>query len=350
MKRRIIVVALVLGVGGIALVMWMRHDSGNRHFTGFVEGEERVLRSEVSGRVLEVRYEEGDEVPAGAVVARLDERDIEARLHSKREELSVLEAEIAAQEERVRLAGGTWKRDVQVAAAEVWRAQAAAGLAAKNLSRERELVETGASTAQSLDEAEAAHDEAQGALRRAGEMLARARAQEHGVTLTSKELESLERRRGLLAAQVEEVQVVRSKYEIRAPDAVATVVQTRFVWPGELARPGTAVLSVIDPLDKYVQIYVPVPDLETIRVGDRVEIELDSRPGVRVPGEISFIADRATFTPEKIETRSDRVGQVYRAKVRILERPEAFRPGTEGNVYLVSSSTNAKSDVAGRTP
>jgi hypothetical protein len=53
-----------------------------------------------------------------------------------------------------------------------------------------------------------------------------------------------------------------------------------------------------------------------------------------VPGEISFIADRANFTPEKIETRDDRVGQVYRAKVRILADVEHFRPGTEGNVYL----------------
>ena len=61
---------------------------------------------------------------------------------------------------------------------------------------------------------------------------------------------------------------------------------------------------------------------------------LDSQPGRRVPGEISFVADQASFTPEKIETRSDRMGQVYRAKVRILEDVERFQPGTEGDVYL----------------
>ena len=36
----------------------------------------------------------------------------------------------------------------------------------------------------------------------------------------------------------------------------------------------------------------------------------------------------------EIETRSDRMGQVYRAKVRILKDVERFQPGTEGNVYL----------------
>ena len=74
----------------------------------------------------------------------------------------------------------------------------------------------------------------------------------------------------------------------------------------------------------------------------RVAIELDSAPGTRVPGEITFIADRANFTPEKIETRDDRIGQVYRAKVRILSDIEHFRPGTEGNVYLDGSDEPAK--------
>jgi multidrug resistance efflux pump len=137
----------------------------------------------------------------------------------------------------------------------------------------------------------------------------------------------------LIDAQLAELEVTKSKYRIRSP-AVATVVQTQFIWAGELAQPGTAILSVLDPADKYVQIYVPVADVARFHIGGRVLIELDSQPGRRVPGEISFIADKANFTPEKIETRSDRMGQVYRAKVRILEEVERFQPGTEGNVFL----------------
>jgi hypothetical protein len=104
---------------------------------------------------------------------------------------------------------------------------------------------------------------------------------------------------------------------------------------------------VLDPRDKYVQIYVPVGDLDRVRVGRRVAIELDSAPGRRVPGEISFVADHANFTPEKIETRDDRMGQVYRAKVRILEDVERFQPGTEGNVYLLDDGDEPAAGVAG---
>jgi HlyD family secretion protein len=122
------------------------------------------------------------------------------------------------------------------------------------------------------------------------------------------------------------------------------------LWAGELAQPGTPVLSVLDPEDKYVQIYIPVAESARVRVGTRVEIELDSAPERRVPGEVSFVADQANFTPEKIETRSDRVGQVYRAKVRILEEVARFQPGTEGNVYVVSEDHGAGDGSARTTP
>ena len=164
-------------------------------------------------------------------------------------------------------------------------------------------------------------------------LLARTEAEERSIAVARHELESLRQRHDLTEAQLAELQVTESKYIIRSP-GVATVVQTQFLWPGELAQPGTAIVSVLDPADKYVQIYVPVTDVARFRLGQRVVIELDSQPGNRVPGEVSFIADKANFTPEKIETRSDRMGQVYRAKVRILKDVERFQPGTEGNVYL----------------
>ncbi len=333
------VVAAVLALGAGLFVL--RRSGTPLHYTGFVEGEERVLRSEVTGRVLEIRYREGDAVPAGAVVARLDDADAQARLRSKRGEIDMLEAQIREQEERIQLVESTWRRDVSAQAAELSRAQSAADLAERTLTRERQLRDRGVISAQALDDARARRDQAQSELTRAREVLARAEAEERTITVARTELDTLRARRELAHAQLHELELEQSKFEIHAP-ATDTVVQTQFIWPAELARPGTAILSVLDPLDKYVEIYVPVPDLARVRLGQRVEIELDSRPGERVSGEIAFIADRANFTPEKIETRSDRLGQVYRAKVKILEGVERFQPGTEGNVYLASERGDGK--------
>jgi HlyD family secretion protein len=307
--------------------------SGEVHYTGFVEGEERLLRSEVTGRVLEVAFAEGDAVPANAVVVRLDDAGIQATLRSKEQELAVVTADMATAEEKVELVRTTWERTLAASEADLRQAATTAAVAERTLGREAELVRTGASTTQLLDDARAKRDQAKGALDRAREMRAKAAADARGITVAEHELATLRERRGLVEAQLAELRVTAAKYAIHSP-AVATVVQTQHVWPGELAQPGAPVLSVLDPRDKYVQVYVPVADVGRFPVGRKVVIELDSQPGTRTPGEVSFVADQASFTPEKIETRDDRLGQVYRAKVRILENVERFQPGTEGNVYL----------------
>ena len=332
-RRILLALSLVTMLGVAAAAAW-RHRSGPVHYTGFVEGEERILRSEVTGRVLEVTFEEGETVPPNAVVARLADDDIQSRLAAKRQQIVVQESDIRRQEEQVGLVESTWKSQLDVQRAELRQAEAGATLAARSLARERTLVASGASTAQLLDEARANHDQARSLTDRARDMVARQAAEEGQITVARQQLEVLRAQRELAAAELAELEVLAAKYTVRAP-AVATTVQTKFLWPGELAQPGSAVLAVLDPTDKYVQLYVPVADLAAVRVGDAVEIELDSQPGHRVPGEIAFLADQATFTPEKIESRSDRMGQVYRAKVRILEEVERFQPGTEGNVYLV---------------
>ena len=334
--RRVIVVAALV-ILAVAVVLYLRSDGADARYTGFVEGEERVLRSEVTGRVLEVAFGEGAAVPAGAVVVRLDDRDIRAKIDSKRREVGVLDANVATQEERITLTEATWARDLDARKADVQLAQSAASLAERSFARERELVRTGASTAQILDDALARRDQAGSTLERAKQVLARTEAEERSIALARHELTQLRERRELLLAELAELEITRAKYEIRAP-AVATVVQTQFIWPGELAQPGTSVLAVLDPADKYVRVYVPVEESARLPVGQRVEIELDSEPGRRVPGEVSFVADQANFTPEKIETRRDRLGQVYRIKVRILEDAERFRPGTEGDVYPVDGT------------
>ncbi len=338
MPRKLLLPVLLVVVAVAGLAWYFARDRRPPHYTGFVEGEERVLRSEVTGRVLEVSFGEGAAVPANEVVARLDDADIQSRIASKQHELAVLDADIATQEERIRLVESTWARDLNARRADLKQAESAATLARKTFEREQGLVKTGASTAQLLDDRRAALDQAVSALERAKEMLARTAAEERKIALARDELDMLHAKRNLTLAQLDELRVTAAKYTIRAP-AVATVVQTQFIWPGELAQPGSPILSVLDPADKYVQVYVPAADVTRFRVGQRVEIELDSEPGRRVPGEVSFVADQANFTPEKIETRSDRLGQVYRSKVRILEGVERFQPGTEGNVYLVGGRT-----------
>lgn len=344
MNRRAVIALVTLVL--VALVAWrISSDRSVDRFTGFVEGEERIVRSEVTGRIVEVPYLEGDEVPPDSVVARVDASDVASRIESKRRELDVLDAEARSQEVRVRLTETTWERDLAARQADVDQATSAADLAERTFARERDLVAKGASTAQFLDDARAGRDQAKSALERSREMLARTEAEKDSTEVARRVLVSLGERRRLMLAQIAELEVTRAKHEIRSPSA-RTIVQTQYVWPGELAQPGAAIVAVLDPLDKYVQVYVPVEEVGRFTLGRRVEIELDSVPGERIPGEVVFVADRANFTPEKIETRDDRIGQVYRAKVRILEGAERLQPGTEGDVFLVEAAEEGRAASA----
>ena len=333
MSRKVIlpVLAVALIAGLVAWAVVRR--KGADHYTGFVEGEERVIRSEVVGRVVEVAFTEGATAPASAVLVRLDDDDVRSRIETKHRELEVLDADTRTQEERIQLIETTWQREVVARQADVRQAVTSADVAERTLGREQDLVKTGASTAQLLDDARMRRDQARSTLERARAMEARTLAEERQIAVAKGELETLRQRRELLLAQLKSLEVEHAKYTVTAPP-VPTVVQTQLIWAGELAQPGTGLVTVIDPVDKYVQVYVPVADVDRFRVGRKVDIELDSDPGHRVPGEVTFVADKAAFTPEKIETRSDRVGQVYRAKIKILEGVERFQPGTEGNVYL----------------
>jgi len=323
------VVALLI----VALVVLRAGGDKDGRYTGFVEGEERILRSEVSGRVVEIAFREGDAVPAGAVLARLDTADIAARIESARQQVEVLSRQIEQARIEADLREASWKQDLRTRETEAAQARADLELATRTAGREEGLARSGATTRQLVDDTRNRLSAARSAVERADNMLEKTRAEEATIAAARAHVEVLGGQKSLAASQLAELEVLRAKFEVRAP-AVPTVVQTQLLWPGELAQPGTPVLSVLDPRDKYVHIYVPVPDLARFRVGTRMDIELDSSPDKRWPGEVSFIADRANFTPEKIETRSDRVGQVYRVKVRILDGVEGFTPGSEADVYL----------------
>src|SRR5215813_2121486 len=215
MGKRLPILLVVLAAVGVA-VWWLRTDHGPVHYTGFVEGEERVIRSEVSGRVLEVPYREGATVPPGAIVAKLDDRDIAARVAAKRAEVDSIDAQIRKQEEQITLTSSTWKRDRSAREAEV--REAAAERAEKTFAREQDLVRTGASTAQQLDDMRAARDQARSALQRTRELLGRAEAEQRSITLAQQQRDVLQQQREMTAAQLAELEVTRSKFAIRAPD------------------------------------------------------------------------------------------------------------------------------------
>jgi HlyD family secretion protein len=332
MKRRVVVLLiLVLAITAGAVYYFTTQRSRPLSFTGFVEGEEKVIKSEITGWVRKVAITEGSRVRVEDILAEIDSREFHSQVVQQELKLALIEAEIRQAENQLALARDLYPAQVRFAKANVAKAESDLEFARRDFERRKVLFKEEVIDAQKFDQAKNHIEVAQNVLIREREALANAEANLRQIQIAQDTLERLKRQLAVEREKLNQMHIVLNKYIIRSP--CECTVQTRLIREGEYVTAGTGIAALLDPLDKYVRIYIPVPDMGNVHVGDKVRIEPDALPGTFLPGEVSFIEDIAQFTPKNIEVRNDRITQVFAAKVRILENPEALKPGMEGTVY-----------------
>ncbi len=118
---------------------------------------------------------------------------------------------------------------------------------------------------------------------------------------------------------------------VRAPaDGVVTDMDLH---PGDLLAPGASVATIEERGNPYVRIYVSQRDLGRIKLGDRVAVHADSMPQT-FDGIVEQVDARAQFTPESVQTKSDRAVLSFGVKVRVHDPNGLLHPGTTVEVPL----------------
>jgi HlyD family secretion protein len=333
MKKALPLLLLILVAAGIGF-WWYQHNHrpDRLSFTGFVEGEEKVIKSEISGRVLHVAFTDGTPVKRGDVLIEVDTRDYRSQILQQELNLTLLKAKIQQADTQLALTRDTYPTQLRAAKSNLTKAMSDLEFAEKEFGRRKELLEAEQLSQQRFDQAKNVLDVARATLTRERETVSNAEANLRQIQIAEDALEVLKRQLAVEAERLNQLQIILEKYTIHSP--CDCTVQTRLIRDGEYVNPGTGVATLLDPLDKYVRIYVPVPDLGKVHVGDHVTMEPDALPGELFSGEVSFIEDIAQFTPKNIEVRNDRITQVFATKVRILDQVERLKPGMEGAVFL----------------
>ena len=302
--------------------------------TGFVEGQERIVRSEVAGRVLDVQVREGDTVDPGRLLVRIDPRDAASRRRQQELAIAALEAEIVKAEQGVALVSAQVPAAIEAARAELAQAEADARLAAINMERERNLVDSKTHPKQALDDVSAKLKQAEAVVARQEAALKLARARENEIRVAEATLVVRSTQLPIEQEKLHELDLLLEKHEVRA-DAAGTV-QAKLINAGELAQPGKPLVSLLDEDDKYVRIYIPVPDLRVIHVHTPVEVQLDFLPESKIQGEVEWIESQAAFSPRVNVTQDDRVEQVYEARVRLAPgAARTIKAGAEASVLIL---------------
>ena len=146
-----------------------------------------------------------------------------------------------------------------------------------------------------------------------------------------------------LAAQravVAQGEAMVAQVEAALSNAVITVpfpgrVTVRHKEPGETVAPGLPVLTLMDPEDRWVRIYVREDRIGEVALGQGATISSDTYPERSYTGQVVFIADQAEFTPRNVQTTEERVKLVYAVKIRITGDPSHdLKPGIPADVVL----------------
>ncbi|MFW6079410.1 MAG: HlyD family secretion protein, partial [Gemmatimonadota bacterium] len=213
--------------------------------------------------------------------------------------------------------------------------------AERELGRTRRLYEGGAVSRQSWENAETAVRLARSEHERA---TARLRLLESGPRAETVAAQAAAVRQASAAAA--QIEAALDNTVLRAPFDGVVTVRHRDV--GEIVAPGVPVVSLLDPGDRWVRIYVQGDRVGRIGLGRRASITDDAHAGRRYEGEVVHIADEAEFTPRNVQTREERVKLVYAVRVAITGDPDYdLKPGLPVDVRVPPADTG--DDAGGDT-
>jgi HlyD family secretion protein len=321
---------LVLAILGVALAiggyLWTHRrpvESPLLALHGNVDVRQVSLAFDGSGRISELRAEEGDVVKAGTVLARLDTRTLALQADQAAAQIQVQEQALR------RVRSGPRPQEVEQARSRLAGAQADQARLQQDLARLQGIsgkTQGRGVSHQDIDRAESAVqtnsarvDEAREALR-----LLEAGSRPEDIGSAAAQVKASQAQLAVLRHQIE-------LGELKAP--VDAVVRSRLLEPGDIATPQRPVFTLALTQPKWVRVYVAEPDLGKVKPGQTARVLTDSQPDA-LTGKVSFIASTAEFTPKSVETEQLRTSLVYEVRILVDDPSDRLRLGQPVTVQL----------------
>jgi len=100
---------------------------------------------------------------------------------------------------------------------------------------------------------------------------------------------------------------------------ITGTVLTKYAEAGEVTSTGKALYKIADLTTLNLRAYITGDQLPQIKLGQQVTVLIDSGANHyrKLPGTITWISDKAEFTPKTIQTKEERANLVYAIKVKV---------------------------------
>lgn len=314
MSRTFKIALAVIVVAIIAFVGYRYFESrrsavpeGIAYGNGRIEAKLADVSAKEALRVKDVLVEEGDLVEPGQALVHLDTVTLDA-------ELAAANANVAASQERLAVAGAT-----------ITRVRSQIKLARIEADRARKLVAENAGSQRDYDVRQAALETNTAAL-------AEAEAQ----------LETARREVTVAEANAATVQTRIDDATLNSP--VLGRVLYRLAEPGEVLGAGGKALTLVNLEDVYMEIFLPAAEAAAVKVGAEGRLTVDHEPGRSAIGYVSFVSPEAQFTPKEVETKSEREKLVFRVKIQVPQSLvthyiQNIKTGVRGVGYVKTSES-----------
>lgn len=289
--------------------------------SGHVEATQVRLASKVSGTLVEVRFQEGETLQAGDVVARLETAQTQRELEKAKAQRDAAAAELAL------LEAGARREEIDEAQARLAAAQAELAAAHADVARYRPLAQKGAANRKLLEDAETkaltAAQQVKGLEARLQLLQAGARREEKAAARA---------RLAAAEAQVKVLEQALADSVIVSP--IAGTVIEKLAEPGEFLPAGSPVVVVADLAHPWLEVYVDEPHLSQLRLGQTTKVKVDGRTDT-FEGVVSFIAPQPEFTPKNVQTPDERAKLVFKVKVALENPHGVFKPGMPADALFL---------------
>jgi multidrug resistance efflux pump len=109
------------------------------------------------------------------------------------------------------------------------------------------------------------------------------------------------------------------------------IVLVKSAETGEIIPAGGGVVVIGDPFDQWVKIFVSEDLMHHLTIGQAATISVDGSDKT-YKGRVSFIADKAEFTPRNVQTPEERVTQTFAVKITVDDADENLHAGVAADV------------------
>lgn len=134
-----------------------------------------------------------------------------------------------------------------------------------------------------------------------------------------------------LQVQVEQLNDQLQKCKIINP--INGTVLTKFAEQSEMAVTGKALYKIADLSTIILRVYISADQLTLVKLNQKVTVHTDDGSGgfKQDEGTITWISDKAEFTPKTIQTKDERADMVYAMKIK-MQNDGRYKIGMYGEI------------------